>query len=142
MKLALVLIVTHIIIAYIATLLVVITQNKKIKALRKAYDKISVELTEKQIKLQEENDLLKKKIEYNPIMPIEFTTQKLKEIRKEASINSMPSEETDRYLRCEVLTEVAPLIKIFQNPITLKKTATLLIVDDKDEDKCIGTKQQ
>ena len=133
MKLALVLIVTPIIIAYIATLLVVITQNKKIEALRKAYDRVSVELTEKQIKLQEENDLLKKKIEYNQIMPIEFTTPKLKEIRKEAYINSMPSEETDRYLRCEVLTEVAPLIKIFQNPITLKKTATLRIVDDKEE---------
>ena len=133
MKLALVLIVTPIIIAYIATLLVVITQNKKIEALRKAYDRVSVELTEKQIKLQEENDLLKKKIEYNQIMPIEFTTPKLKEIRKEAYINSMPSEETDRYLRCEVLTEIAPLIKIFQNPITLKKTATLRIVDDKEE---------
>ena len=133
MKLALVLIVTPIIIAYIATLLVVITQDKKIKALRKAYDRLSVELTEKQIKLQEENDLLKKKIEYNPIIPIEFTTPKLKEIRKEAYINLMPSEETDRYLRCEVLTGVAPLIKIFQNPITLKKTATLRIVDDKEE---------
>ena len=133
MKLALVLIVTPIIIAYIATLLVVITQDKKIEALKKAYDRVSVELTEKQIKLQEENDLLKKKIEYNPIMPIKFTTQKSKEIRKEAYINSMPSEETDRYLRCEVLTEVAPLIKIFQDPINLKKTATLRIVDDKEE---------
>ena len=133
MKLALVLIVTTIIIAYIATLLVVITQNKKIEALRKEYDKVSVELTKRQIKLQEENDLIKKKIEYNPIMPTEFTTQKLKEIRKEAYINLMPSEETDRYLRCEVLTEVAPLIKIFQNPITLKKTATLLIAYDKEE---------
>lgn len=133
MKLALVLIVTSIIIAYIATLLVVITQDKKIEALRKAYDRVSVELTEKQIKLQEENDLLKKKIEYNPIIPIEFTTPKLKEIRKETYINSMPSEETDRYLRCEVLTEVAPLIKIFQDPIRLKKIATLRIVDDKEE---------
>lgn len=135
MKLAVVLILILTIIACIALLSIVINQGGKIEALRKAYDNLSVDLTEKGEKLQEENELLKKQIAHDPRIPVVIKTQKLKvkEIKKTATISLMPLEQTEYCLRDAVLMEVAPLIKILQNPSNLTATATLRIVENEEE---------
>lgn len=138
MKLAIVLISTLVIIAYIAMLLIIIIQGNKIKVLKKENYKVSevnVYLTERQIKVLKENKLLKKQIAHDPMTPVKIISQKLKvkEIKKTATIGLMPLEEIDSCLRDAVLTESASNIKIIQNPIDLTATATLLIAENEED---------
>lgn len=138
MKLAVVLISTLIIIAYIAMLLIIIIQGNKIKVLKKENYKVSevnVYLTERQIKVLKENKLLKKQIVHDPMTPVKIISQKLKvkEIKKIATIGLMPLEEINSCLRDEVLMEAAANIKIIQNPIDLTATATLLIAENEED---------
>lgn len=133
-----VLILTLIIIAYIAMLLIIIIQSNKIKVLKKENYKVSevnVYLTEGRIKALKENELLKKQIAHDPMTPVKIISQKLKvkEIKKIATIGLMPLEEINSCLRDEVLMEVAPFIKILQNPSNLTATATLRIVENEEE---------
>lgn len=138
MKLAVVLISTLIIIAYIAMLLIIIIQGNKIKVLKKENYKVSevnVYLTEMQIKVLKENELLKKQIAHDPMTPVKIISQKLKvkEIKKIATIGLMPLEEINNCLRDEVLMEAASNIKIIRNPINLTATATLLIAENEED---------
>lgn len=130
-----ILIAALIIVAYLVMIVICIIQGGKIEALRKAYDNLSVDLTEKGEKLQEENELLKKQIAHDPMTPVRITEQRLKvkEIKKIATIGLMPLEQTEFCLRDAVLMEVAPYIKIIQKPSNLTATATLLIVENEEE---------
>ena len=137
MKLAIVLISTLVIIAYIAMLLIIIIQSNKIKVLKKENYKVSevnVDLTERQIKVLKENELLKKQIAHDPMTPVRIVEQRLKvkEIKKIATIGLMPLEEINSCLRDEVLMEAASNIKIIQNPRNLTATATLRIVENEE----------
>ena len=135
MEIANILIAALIIVAYLVMIVICIIQGGKIEALRKAYDNLSVDLTEKGKKLQEENELLKKQIAHDPMTPVRITEKRLKvkEIKKTATIGLMPLEQTEFCLRDAVLVEVAPYIKIIQNPSNLTATATLLIVENEEE---------
>lgn len=130
-----ILIAALIIVAYLVMIVICIIQGGKIEALRKAYDNLSVDLTEKGKKLQEENELLKKQIAHDPMTPVRITEQRLKvkEIKKTATIGLTPLEQTEFCLRDAVLMEVAPYIKIIQNPSNLTAAATLLIVENEEE---------
>lgn len=130
-----ILIAALIIVAYLVMIVICIIQGGKIEALRKAYDNLSVDLTEKGEKLQEENELLKKQIAHDPMTPVRITEQRLKvkEIKKTATIGLMPLEQTEFCLRDAVLMEIAPYIKIIQKPSNLTATATLLIVENEEE---------
>lgn len=135
MEIANILIAALIIVAHLVMIVICIIQGGKIEALRKAYDNLSVDLTEKGKKLQEENELLKKQIAHDPMTPVRITEQRLKvkEIKKTATIGLMPLEQTEFCLRDAVLMEVAPYIKIIQNPSNLTAAATLLIVENEEE---------
>lgn len=130
-----ILIAALIIVAYLVLIVICIIQGGKIEALRKAYDNLSVDLTEKGKKLQEENELLKKQIAHDPMTPVRITEQRLKvkEIKKVASIGPLPLEQTKFCLRDAILMEVAPLIKIIQKPSNLTVTATLRIAENEEE---------
>lgn len=130
-----ILIAALIIVTYLVMIVICIIQGGKIEALRKAYDNLSVDLTEKGKKLQEENELLKKQIAHDPMTPVRITEQRLKvkEIKKIATIGLMPLEQTEFCLRDAVLMEVAPYIKIIQKPSNLTAAATLLIVENEEE---------
>ena len=84
--------------------------------------------------VQEENELLKKQIAHDPMTPVVIKTQnvKLKEIKKVASIGSLPLEQTEFCLHNAVLMEAAPFIKIEHRPSNQTVTATLLLVERKD----------
>lgn len=135
MEIANIVIAALIIVAYLVMIVICIIQGGKIEALRKAYDNLSVDLTEKGKKLQEENELLKKQIAHDPMTPVRITEQRLKvkEIKKTATIGLMPLEQTEFCLRDAVLMEVAPYIKIIQKPSNLTAAATLLIVENEEE---------
>lgn len=135
MEIANILIAALIIVAYLVMIVICIIQGGKIEALRNAYDNLSVDLTEKGKKLQEENELLKKQIAHDPMTPVRITEQRLKvkEIKKTATIGLMPLEQTEFCLRDAVLMEVAPYIKIIQKPSNLTAAATLLIVENEEE---------
>lgn len=134
MEIANIVIAALIIVAGLAMMIIIIIQGGKIEALRKAYDNLSVDLTEKGKKLQEENELLKKQIAHDPMTPVRITEQRLKvkEIKKTATIGLMPLEQTEFCLRGAVLMEVAPCIKIIQKPSNLTATATLLIAEKEE----------
>lgn len=85
-------------------------------------------------KLEQENELLKKQIAHDSMMPVMIKAQnvKLKEIKKVASIGSLPIEQTEFCLRDAVLMEAAQCIKIEHNPSNLAATATLLIAEVED----------
>ncbi len=101
-----------------------------------------VELTEKQARmacakndeLLKENKLLKKQVAHDPMTPVVIRTQnvKLKEIKKVASIGPLPLDKTELCLRDAVLAEVAPFIKIEQQPVNMRMTATLLLAEIED----------
>lgn len=138
MEIANIVIAALIIVAYLAMVVTCIIEARKIEAIRKAYDNLSVDLTEKGKKLQklqEENEFLKKQIAHDPMTPVRITEQRLKvkEIKKTATIGLMPLEQTEFCLRDAVLMEVAPYIKIIQKPSNLTATATLLIVENEEE---------
>lgn len=138
MKLVIVLVSTLVIIAYIAMLLIIIIQSNKIKVLKKENYKVSEEnvyLTERQIKVLKENELLKKQIAHDPMTPVKIISKKLKvkEIKKIATIGLMPLEKINSCLRDEILMEAASNIKIIQNPINLTATATLLIAEIEED---------
>lgn len=130
-----ILIAALIIVAYLVMIVICIIQGGKIEAIRKAYDELSVQYTEALKDAREENELLKKQITHDPMTPVRITEQRLKvkEIKKTATIGLMPLEQTEFCLRDAVLMEVAPYIKIIQKPSNLTATATLRIVEDKEE---------
>lgn len=76
-------------------------------------------------------NFLKKQIAHDPMTPVVINTQdvKLKEIKKIASIGPLPLDRTEVYLRDAVLMDVAPLIKIEQQPVDMTMTVTLLLVE-------------
>lgn len=84
--------------------------------------------------IQEENELLKKQIAHDPNTPVAITTRnvKLKEIKKTATIGPLPLDQTEFCLRDAVLMEVAPFIRIEQNPRSQTATATLLLAEVED----------
>lgn len=94
-----------------------------------------IRLTEKQLQMvKDENELLKKQIAHDPMTPVVITERnvKLKEIKKVASIGSLPLEQTEFCLHNAVLMEAAPFIKIEHRPSNQTVTATLLLVERKD----------
>lgn len=135
MEIANIVIAALIIVAYLVMIVIYIIQGGKIEAIRKAYDELSVQYTEALKDAREENELLKKQITHDPMTPVRITEQRLKvkEIKKTATIGLMPLEQTEFCLRDAVLMEVAPYIKIIQKPSNLTATATLRIVEDKEE---------
>ena len=85
--------------------------------------------------LERENELLKKQVAHDPMTPVVIKTQnvKLKEIKRIASIGSLPLDKTELCLRDAVLTEVVPFIKIEQQPLNMTMTATLLLAEVEDK---------
>lgn len=84
--------------------------------------------------LEQENELLKKQITYNPrSVIIETQKAKIKEIKRFAAIGPLPLEQTEFCLRDAVLMEVAPFIKIKYEPSTLIATAALRIVENEED---------
>lgn len=81
--------------------------------------------------LEQENELLKKQIAHDPMTPVAIKVQnfKLKEIKRVASIGSLPLSQTEFCLRDAVLMEAAPFVKIEQQPVNMTMTATLLLVE-------------
>lgn len=79
--------------------------------------------------LQEENELLKQQIAHDPTIPIIVRTQnvKLKEIKRVASIGSLPLDQIEFCLRNAILAEVSPFIRIKHQPSNQTVTATLLV---------------
>lgn len=91
-----------------------------------------LKINDLQIKsLEQENELLKKQIAHDPMTPVVIKTQniKLKEIKKVASIGPLPLEQTEFCLRDAVLMEIAPFVKIEQQPYNMTITATLLLAE-------------
>lgn len=95
-------------------------------------------LTEEKIRLefllekeQKENEILKKQIAHDSMMPVMIKTQniKLKEIKKTASIGLLPIEQTEFCLRDAVLMEAAQCIRIEHKPSDLTVSASLLIAE-------------
>lgn len=85
-------------------------------------------------KLKQENELLKKQIAHDPMTPVIIKTQnvKLKEIKRVASIGPLPLDQTELCLRDAVLAEVSPFIKIEQQPVNMRMTATLMLAEIED----------
>lgn len=95
-----------------------------------------LKIGDSQIKeLKQENELLKKQVAHDPMMPVRITTRnvKLKEIKRIASIGLLPLDQTEFYLRDAVLAEVSPFVKIEQQPSNQTVTATLLIAEKEDD---------
>lgn len=91
-----------------------------------------LKLTEKQLQMvKDENKTLKMQISHDPITPVVIKAQniKFKEIKKVASIGSLPLDKTEFCLRDAVLAEVTPFIKIEHKPSNLTMTATLLLAE-------------
>lgn len=96
-----------------------------------------LKINNRQIKeLKQENELLKKQIVHDPMMPVVIKTQniKLKEIKRVAPIGYLSLEDTELCLRNSVLEEVSSFIKIEQQPSNQKIVATLLFAE-KDEER-------
>ena len=94
-------------------------------------------INDSQIKsLEQENELLKKQIAHDPMTPVVIKTQnvKIKEIKRIAAIGPLPLDQTEAFLRDAVLMEVAPFVKIEQQPYNMTMTATLLLAEVKDEE--------
>ena len=94
-----------------------------------------LKINDLQIKsLEQENELLKKQIAHDPMTPVIIRTQnvKLKEIKRVAYIGPLPLDKTESCLRDAVLAEVAPFVKIEQQPYNMTMTATLLIAERED----------
>ena len=94
-----------------------------------------LKINDSQIKsLEQENELLKKQIAHDPMTPVVIRTQnvKLKEVKRVASIGPLPLDKTELCLRDAVLAEVAPFIKIEQQPVNTRMTATLLLAEVED----------
>ena len=94
-------------------------------------------INDSQIKsLEQENELLKKQIAHDPMTPVVIKTQnvKIKEIKRIAAIGPLPLDQTEAFLRDAVLMEVAPFVKIEQQPYNMTITATLLLAEVEDKD--------
>lgn len=90
-----------------------------------------LKINDSQIKsLKQENELLKKQIAHDPMVPVVIKTRniKLKEIKKVAMIG-LPLDQTEFYLRNVVLAEVLPFIKTEYKPSNQTVTATLLLAE-------------
>lgn len=95
-----------------------------------------LKINDRQIKkLQEENELLKKQIAHDPMIPVVIKTRnvKLKEVEKVAPIGPLPLDQTEFCLRDAVLMEAAPFVKIEQQPYNMTMTATLLLAEREDD---------
>lgn len=81
--------------------------------------------------LKQENELLKKQIAHDPMIPVVIKARnvKLKEIQKVAPIGPLPLDQTEFCLRDAVLMEAAPFVKIEQQPYQMTMTATLLLAE-------------
>lgn len=86
--------------------------------------------------LERENELLKKQVAHDPMTPVVIKTQnvKIKEIKRIAAIGPLPLDKTEFCLRDAVLMEVAPFVKIEQQPYNMTMTATLLLAEVEDKD--------
>lgn len=94
-----------------------------------------LKINDSQIKsLEQENELLKKQIAHDPMTPVVIKTQnvKIKEIKRIAMIGPLPLNQTEFCLRDAVLAEVAPFVKIEQQPFNMTMTATLLLAERED----------
>lgn len=87
-------------------------------------------------KLEQENELLKRQVAHDPMMPVVIKAQnvKFKEIKKVAPIGPLPLEQTEFCLRDAVLAEVAPFIRVEHKPSNQTATATLLLAEVEDKD--------
>lgn len=105
---------------YIDRMMVLVRQKKELK----------LDLKD----VQEENELLKKQIAHDPMTPVVIKIQnfKLKEIKRVASIGTLPLDQTEFCLREAVLAEAAPFIKIEKQPSNQIVTATLLLAEIED----------
>ena len=91
-----------------------------------------LKINDLQIKnLKQENELLKKQIAHDPMIPVVIKARnvKLKEIQKVAPIGPLPLDQTEFCLRDAVLMEAAPFVKIEQQPYNMTMTATLLLAE-------------
>lgn len=81
--------------------------------------------------LEQENELLKKQIAHDPMIPVVIKTQnaKLKEIKRVVPINILPSDQTEYFLRRAVLADVIPFIKTEYELSNQTATASLLIAE-------------
>lgn len=81
--------------------------------------------------LKQENELLKKQIAHDPMMPVVIKARnvELKEIQKVAPIGPLPLDQTEFCLRDAVLMEAAPFVKIEHKPSNQTITATLLLAE-------------
>ena len=96
-----------------------------------------LKINDLQIKnLKQENELLKKQIAHDPMIPVVIKARnvKLKEIQKVAPIGPLPLDQTEFCLRDAVLMEAAPFVKIEQQPYNMTMTATLLLAEVEDKD--------
>ena len=96
-----------------------------------------LKINNSQIKsLEKENELLKKQIAHDPMTPVAIKVQnvKLKEIKRVAAVGPIPLDKVEFCLRDAVLAEVAPFVKIEQQPYNMTMTATLLLAEVKDEE--------
>ena len=96
-----------------------------------------LKINDSQIKnLEQENELLKKQIAHDPMIPVVIKARnvKLKEIQKVAPIGPLPLDQTEFCLRDAVLMEAAPFVKIEQQPYQMTMTATLLLAEVEDKD--------
>ena len=95
-----------------------------------------LKINNNQIKeLKQENELLKKQIAHDPMTPVVIKTQnvKLKEIKRVASVDLFPLEQTKFCLRNSVLDEVSSFVKIEYKPSNRTVTATLLLAEKEEE---------
>lgn len=95
-----------------------------------------LKINDLQIKnLEQENELLKKQIAHDPMIPVVIKARnvKLKEIQKVAPIGPLPLEQTEFCLRDAVLAEVSPFIKTEYKPSNQTVTATLLLAEIEDD---------
>ena len=95
-----------------------------------------LKINDLQIKnLKQENELLKKQIAHDPMIPVVIKARnvKLKEIQKVAPIGPLPLEQTEFCLRDAVLAEVSPFIKTEYKPSNQTVTATLLLAEIEDD---------
>lgn len=81
--------------------------------------------------LEQENELLKKQVAHDPMIPVVIKTQnvKLKEIKRVVPINILPSDQTEYFLRRAVLADVIPFIKTEYKLNNQTATASLLIAE-------------
>lgn len=81
--------------------------------------------------LEQENELLKNQIAHDSMPPVIIKTEnvKLKEIKRVVSIDILPSDQTEYFLRRTVLADVIPFIKTEYNYSNQTATVSLLIAE-------------